>query len=456
MKYKILVVDDEELNLKSTSMCLENWGYQVDTAQNSVDAIKAVTNSLDHIAVILMDYRMPEKNGAQLAQEIRKINDESVILMYSGDSSREAVKESIKSGIVDFVDKGDDIEVLREAIERACRKYEETSRTLTPQIPAGKAEKLLTSIGLIGVSDAMKKIPVKILQYQTGDKPVLILGETGTGKDLVARALHVGRQDKFFVINCAAFTKNSHLLESELCGYEKGAFTGADQRKIGILEIANGGTVFFDELHRLDPDAQAKLLRIFQEKKIRRMGGAVEIPVDFKIIGATQPHIETLVKRGEFLPDLYYRLNFMKIEIPALRERPEDIGPLVAHFCARFNEANKTNKKFLASTIRVMERYYWPGNVRELDGAVYKLLKDSPTDKIDPKLLDSRLFAEAVEKIVTTYNELENKQERERRKYIMATLKTSNSIAHAAEKMGIPVTTLKSMLRKFQTAYAQV
>ncbi len=160
MRYKVLIVDDEDLNLKSTSMCLENWGYQVETAKNGEEAIRAVRTAHENIAVILMDYRMPVQNGAQVAQEIRKFNDDSVILMYSGDSSREAVKESIRSGVIDFIDKGDDLEVLREAIESACRKYEETSRVLVHHEPTGNAEKLLSSMGLSFHAKRFRKLEV--------------------------------------------------------------------------------------------------------------------------------------------------------------------------------------------------------------------------------------------------------------------------------------------------------
>ncbi len=450
MKYKVLVVDDEPLNLRSTSMCLEDWGYDVDVADSGTKAFKKVEENTEGYAVILMDFRMPNMNGAQVAAKIQKINQEAIILMYSGDSSRVAALDSFRiGGAVDFIDKGSDTEVLREAVESACRKYEETTRLLRPHFPKTESGKLLASMGLVGDSTIMLKVASKILSYGSSEKPLMILGETGTGKESVARALHTGPSEKFFAVNCASFSQNN-LFESELFGYEKGAFTGANQKRLGILELANGGTVFFDELHRMDLDSQGKLLRVLQEKKIRRVGGAAETAVDFRIITGTQPQITELVKEGKFLQDLYFRLKYLTLEVPPLRERPEDIGPLVSYFCEKFNEKNNAKKQFLMSTIRILEKYDWPGNVRELDGEIYQTLKDSVSNRIAPDQLNSQLFKDLPAKKSSNFEELKRRQEWETRHYLLSVLKTSKSVAQAAERMGLSSSTLKSMLAKFR------
>ncbi|MBK9294523.1 MAG: sigma-54-dependent Fis family transcriptional regulator [Oligoflexia bacterium] len=453
MKNKILVVDDDLLNLKSTALCLEEWGYEVTTAESGQSALQLLESKDNSFAVILMDFRMPDLNGAETSAQIRQFNEESVIIMYSGDSSRDATLEAFKKGgVLDYVDKGGDLDHLKVVVDNACKKYEESTKLLKLYVPNTESEKLLSSIGLIGKSPAMTRIGPKINLYRDDERPVLILGETGTGKEQIARALHAGSADKFFVVNCASFT-NSSLLESELCGYERGAFTGANVRKIGLLEMAHEGTIFFDELHRLEQDGQAKLLRILQEKKIRRVGGASEISVKFRPIAATHPNLEEMVRQEKFLQDLYYRLNHLTIEVPALRNRMEDIGPLVSHFVEKFNQKNGTKKQFLVSTIRTMEKHSWPGNVRELDAVVYKTLKDTPGSTIKPEHLDPRLFD--VTKTFSNYEEFKNQQICEQKKFLVNTLNNKKSVAHAAEYLGLPASTLKSMLERLNVKYGR-
>lgn len=456
MQYQILVVDDDALNLMSSRYLLEQWGYRVETAKGGDEAIRILQTSREAFAVVLLDYRMPGKDGPTTAREIRTFNNESIILMYSGDDSRDAIKETYKAGAVDFIEKGENNDELKLAIERYCRKYEETSRTLRTMAPKTSTEELIASIGMVGRSQAMADIAMQVVKYRAQRKPVLILGNTGTGKELIARALHNGPSETFFAINCAAYTDKPQLLESELFGYEKGAFTGATTAKAGTFQVAKGGSVLLDELPHLSRGAQAQLLRALQEKKIRRVGASQEIDVDFRLIAAAKPDLDERVKRNEFLSDFYYRLNYLRIDVPDLCERPEDIEPLVSHFCEKYFQETGQRKTFLMRTVRMMEKHSWPGNIRELEAYVYRLMVKSAKDTIDPSLLDGRFFDESEASKAMSYAQLEQKQENEKRSFILSVLKTSDSKAHAAEKLKLKPTTLYSMLERFKIGVESV
>lgn len=453
MKYKILVVDDLEYNLASTRLLLERWGYLVDCAQSGEEALQKIRNSHnseDEYAVVLLDYRMPDKDGAAVAREIRAINSESIILIFSADDSRDALKEAWMSGAVAFLEKDVEADILRAAIEGNCRKFEETSRTLKAKTEKDGNEKVIASIGMAGQSGLMAEVAIKVLKYRGSQESVLILGETGTGKELIARALHMGPADRFRVVNCATYQGNTHLLESELFGYEKGAFTGAQTMgKVGILESAMGGTIFFDEVHRLSLEAQGKLLRVLQEKKIRRVGGTKEYPVNFRIIAAGKPDLEQCVEANQLLPDLYYRLNVLPIEIPPLRDRPEDIAPLVNHFCKNHFNQTGQKKQFLMKTVRYLEGYHWPGNVRELENTVRKLLVDCTQNTIDPRQLDSKFFTTSQSIAGLSYLDLEKKHEQEKRQLLTSALYSARWTAtRAASRLGLPASTMYDLMDK--------
>jgi len=444
--YRILAVDDDEQNLKSTRCFLELWGYEVDTTTSPVEALARVMTSREAYAVVLLDYRMPTKNGAELSREIRAINQDSVILVYSGDPSRDALKFCMQSGAVDFVEKDDDVEKLRKAIERACKQFEDCARVLKSETLNTGAADLIASVGLVGRSMAMAEIARKTLRYRKVDDHVLITGESGVGKEPIARALSNG--GKFLAVNCAAFKDSTSMVESELFGYEKGSFTGAVNRKAGLLESAGDGTVFLDELHTLSLDSQQKVLRALQEKKIRRMGGNEEYPIKCRIVAACKPDIEQRLVDGSFLADLYYRLDVLRIDIPTLRERAEDIAPLVAHFCDRYNKKHGTNKSFLVKTVKLMEQYEWPGNVRELENMISKLCTDTDGPIIGPAHLPPSLKKEGQQSESSSFSEFESRQERERLQFLLAGVRGKTTV-QAAKDLGLPRTTLKSMLERY-------
>ena len=445
-KYNILLVDDQNENLSSTKDLLHRWGYQVDAAANSEEAIDYVKSGLKDYAVALVDYRMPGKLGTDTAKEIRAVNDEVVVLIYSAYPSVESLTATIRIGALNFIDKNEDLTSLRNALETACKEYERTRKLKSP-INQDEATKLIGKLGMVGCSAKLANVANQVERFRNSKKPVLILGETGVGKEMVAKALHMGHKDSFFVVNCAAFNGNS-LVESELFGHEKGAFTGAIVRKVGILEAAKGGTVYLDELHHLDLQTQGKLLRALREKKIRRVGGLKEEDVDFRLVASSWPNIEERVANGSVLPDLYYRLKFLTIEIPPLRERPEDIAPLVAHYCQKHFQETGIRKQFLMRTVRYLEQYSWPGNVGELDGYVSAILTESDRNDIDESLLDQEMLTGVSSPWSVTFSEFEARQERERKEFIQNALNASKSAQHAAQRLGLKRTTLHSIITR--------
>ncbi len=443
--HNILILDDQEENLSSTKDLLHRWGYKVDAVTTGTEAIENVKSGAKNYAVALLDYCLADKTGTEVGKEIRAIDSEVVLLVYSAYPSVESLTATLRAGVLNFIDKNEDLSALKAALETACKEYEKVRR-IKPPLSLDEASTLIASLGMVGRSAKLAYIAEQVKKYKESPKPVLILGETGVGKEMIAKALHKGRSETFFPINCAAFNESS-LVESELFGHEKGAFTGAVMRKVGILEQAKGGTVYLDEIHHLDLKIQARLLRCLREKKIRRVGGTSEEAVDFKLVVSSWPDIEKRVENGSVLPDLYYRINFLCIGIPALRERPEDIEPLVAHFSERYFQDTGVRKHFLVRTIRHLEKFDWPGNVGELDGIVSALLTDSDHATIDESQLNRRMKSSRQHSL-DTFAQLETKQLHEKREFIQSAIDSSKSIVSAAQKMGMKETSLHTLMNR--------
>jgi DNA-binding NtrC family response regulator len=445
MKYRILAVDDNLTNLLSTKVLLEEWGYDVDTVTNGKDAIRAIQMGTPEYAAILLDYQMPELNGAQVAARIQEMKSKSIILMYSCDDSREALRYSLKAGALDFIEKDSDPYQLKDTLSLACKKYEETIRVYKPYLDKAENQALLKSLNLIGQSQEMAKIAQRCINYRPLNNHVLLLGETGAGKGAFAKAIHNGHSDRFFPVNCSAFA-SSELIESELFGHEKGAFTGAVQSKAGIFQIAGTGTVFLDEVDRLGPKGQTALLRALRERKMRRVGATQEIDVSCRIVAAAKSDLFEKMERGEFLPDLYFRLNILVIKIPPLRERIEDIGLLVEYFCKRFESTTGIKRSFRTQTIRMLEGYQWKGNVGELEACIESLLIDATEETIAPAALLER-FKDSKEKPVVTMADLETKYEFEK-KLLIASAMQGGSKRQAAAKLGVNESSLRTMMSR--------
>jgi two-component system response regulator AtoC len=446
MKYRILAIDDDAENLESTTLQLEDWDYKVDTAQSGADGLKRIKEAERDYAVILLDNKMPDMSGAEVARKIREINAEAIILMYSCDSSREALKETFRAGAVDFIDKDENVERLKTALEIACHNYEESLKIHKPTVNKANNVDLLLSVGMVGQSQKMAEIVARGLNYRNYDQTVLILGETGSGKELVAKAIHGPDLHKFFAVNCAGFG-DGNLIESELFGYEKGAFTGASGRKAGILETAGNGTVFLDELHHLSLKAQGTLLRALREKKIRRVGATHETPISCRIFAASKPDLYRKVELGQFLPDLYYRIKYLTLEIPSLRERPEDIGLLVEYFARRFHKETGRKVVFRSKVIRIFEKHDWRGNVGELEGCVSELLINCKNGVVSPSDLDAKFQSlDILDNPTSTLAELDTKHQDEKRQFITNAIGVAGSRRRAAQRLGINESSLRAMI----------
>lgn len=445
-EYHILILDDELENLSSTKDLLKRWGYKVDAVATSEEVIDYVKSGAKNYAVALLDYRLPDKSGTEIAKEIRAIDSDVILLVYSAYPSVESLTATLRAGVLNFIHKNEDLLFLKSALETACKEYEKV-RKVKPPLTLDESMKLIASIGMVGKSAKLAHVAEQVNRYRESSKPVLILGETGVGKEMIARALHKGKADTFFPINCAAFNDSS-LVESELFGHEKGAFTGAIARKVGILERAKGGTVYLDEIHHLDLKVQARLLRCLREKKIRRVGGNNEEPVDFRLVASSWPDIEARVANGTLLPDLYYRIKFLCIEVPPLRERPEDIEPMVTLFCDRYFQETGARKHFLVRTLRRLEQHSWPGNVGELDGVVSALLTDSEQPTVDESLLEDALKNGNALSAGLTFAQFEARQEQEKKRFLQEALQSSKSPVLAARKIGLKPSTFHSMLTR--------
>jgi DNA-binding NtrC family response regulator len=301
---------------------------------------------------------------------------------------------------------------------------------------------------MVGCSKALAEVAKQSLLYRSLKKNILIVGETGTGKELVARSLHTGTTNKYFALNSASFSGNADLLESQLFGHLKDSFTGATRDKKGILEVAHDGTVFFDEIERLSLPAQAKLLRVFQEKTIRPVGESREFSVDFRLIAAAKPHIESMVKDGLFLEDLYHRLKNFTIEIPPLRERIEDIEPLLRLACKKYFEEIGRKKTFQVRTIKKLENYDWPGNNRELLQAAERILYHSPGNTVTPEDLSSEFFGKPKRRVMS-WSEFQKKRNEEKASYLTEALKRCKwNVDRTAEGLRMSKDTLHSMVRR--------
>jgi len=366
----ILIVDDEPVVRDSLGKWFEEEGYTVETASSARDALLKLPRQRWDLAVV--DIKMPGMDGLDLQRKMHEIDPELTIVIMTGYASVETAVRALKDGAYDYITKPfdpDDLaRLIRKALEHRQMKDENIRlRQTLEEIQAAE---------LVGQSSAMKKVGEMIQTVAPNDTTVLISGESGTGKELVARAVHNLSPRRFMplvVIHCGALTET--LLESELFGHEKGAFTGAQYRKKGKFEVAEGGTVFLDEISDISLKTQTDLLRVLQEKEITRVGGTQAIKVDFRVVAATNKDLENLVKEGTFRPDLFYRLNVFGIRVPPLRERQEDIPLLVDHFIRKYSQV--MNKRFTSVSKPAMEllmEYDWPGNVRELENAIERAM----------------------------------------------------------------------------------
>ena len=380
---RILVADDEESMRWVLSKALKRKGFSVDLAKDGDEALRMIQTS--HYDMAILDIKMPGLSGLDLLDQIRELKNELLVVIMTAEASMKNAVEAMKRGAYDYITKPFDLDVIDAIIEKIDKAREMTSQVsllkeeLKDRYPLEKT--------IIGNSPAMRDIYKTIGKVAPSDITVLIQGESGTGKELIARAIHFNSKrlgKPFIAINCAAIPKE--LLESELFGFEKGAFTGAVERKLGKFEQANGGTIFLDEIGDMPLDLQAKILRVLQEKEVTRTGGNQSITVDTRIVAATNQDLEVRVREKAFREDLYYRLNVVPINLVSLRERKEDIPLLVEYFLKKAcSEMELPTKQCAPDTLALLSAYSWPGNVRELENTIKRavILSSDPLLTVD-------------------------------------------------------------------------
>ncbi|HZU43151.1 MAG TPA: sigma-54 dependent transcriptional regulator [Terriglobales bacterium] len=435
---RLLIVDDELTVRDSLGKWFREEGYDVGTAENASEALTLLAERKWDLA--LLDIKMRGTDGIELQRRIHEIDPELTVIMMTGYASVETAVAALKNGAYDYVTKPLDPDEIAHLVKNALSHREAKQENI--RLKEAVAE-VTRPPELVGQGPAMSKVFDAIETVAPTDATVLITGESGTGKELVARAIHAGSARRFHplvVIHCGALTET--LLESELFGHEKGAFTGAQYRKKGKFEIAEGGTVFLDEIGDISLKTQTDLLRVLQEREITRVGGNQVIKVDFRIVAATNRNLEQFVEEGRFRPDLFYRLNVFRIELPALRERREDIPLLVDHFVRKFSLAmNKKITRVSPAAMSLLQQYPWPGNVRELENAVERAMVVAQEPEIREQ--DFTVKTKATNGDVKTLDDIE-------RAHILRVLEECNwNQTRAAEVLDIDRVTLHHKLKRY-------
>jgi len=385
----IFIVDDEPAILKLITHWVHNeWEYQVRTFTNGTDLLDNIDDGPD---LVLLDIMLPDISGTDILKRIKRMNKHLPVIMLSAQGNIDVALECIRDGAFDYFPKPVDKNRLRPAIQNAVRNYD-LQRKVDELNKDLQNEYSFDNI--ISADKMMQEVFKMVTKVLNNDITVLINGESGTGKELIARAIHYNgtrKSEPFVVVNSASIPRE--LLESELFGHERGSFTGAHQRKIGKFEVADGGTIFLDEIGDMEMSLQAKILRVIQQKEFERIGGNETIKTDVRIISATNVNLKEAVANREFREDLYYRLSSFPIHIPALRERRGDIVILVNHFLSEFRK--KMNKEITSvskAALKLLYDYDWPGNVRELENTIERCIILAEQDKIDVNVLPPQIL----------------------------------------------------------------
>jgi len=449
---RILIIDDEKSILDLLSVVFKKEGYKVETALSAKAALDFISN--DDFDLILTDIKLPQMSGMKILKHIKDKDPEMPVVMITAYGTIKQAVEALKMGALDYVVKPVNMEELKIIVAQGLEK-----RRIQAENVLLKRE-LKEKYGLenmVGKSKAMREIYSLIEKIAGTDSTVLISGESGTGKEIAARAIHhqSARKGKSFVsINCGALPEN--LLESELFGHVKGSFTGAIANKKGMFEIAEKGTLFLDEVGEMSPWTQVKLLRTLQDKRIRRVGGTEEIPVDARIIAATNQDLKKRIEEGKFREDLFYRLNVISLEIPPLRNRKEDIPVLISHFlkkyCARMG---RKMKRIPPRVMKIFESYSWPGNVRELENTIERIIAIEERETITESSLP--------EELLKPQNEVERDFELKpgfdlnatideiSRNFVQQALRRANgNLKDTAELLGINYRSLRYLIEKLE------
>ena len=447
----LLIVDDEQSYRQLLSLVFEGDGHHIRTAMNGRDAVAKLQE--EAAEVIITDVRMPDMDGIELLRAAREFLPDVGVVLMTAFATVDTAREAFKLGADDFIQKPFDVEELKIIVKKALEKQV----LITENRAFKRAQRDRGSVkNIIGHSDKMQAVYQMIETVAEVQSTVLIQGESGTGKELVARAIHdlSPRAEKPFIsINCGAFTDT--LLESELFGYIKGSFTGANANRKGLFEAAHKGTIFLDEIGEMSPAMQVKLLRVLQERRVRPVGAHDELPVDARVIAATNRDLKSMTDDGSFREDLFYRISVIPISLPPLRERREDIPDLVAHFIKKFCDQTGREVSISPKTMEILENYTWHGNVRELEHTIERAVALERGEEIQPERLPEHITNYNPERINAEFDlpdngiNLATHLENLEKTYVVEALKrTGGNQTRAAELLQMQVRSLRHLLDK--------
>jgi DNA-binding NtrC family response regulator len=440
-KYNILLVEDECDDREALYDALIDLGYSVVVAEDGIDALVKIKGT--QFDLIITDFQMPHMNGMELLREVKRDGQDAPVVFISGNSTVETSVEAMRLGALDFLVKPISIKAIKEIVEKACEK--QTDSTNTRGVSRDRYRLVTKNQNMVALMNLAKTVA-------DSKASVLIQGESGTGKELFARFIHnnsTRRSKPFVAINCAALPDG--LLESELFGHEKGAFTGAISKKLGKFELAQGGTILLDEITEMALHLQAKLLRVLQEEEIDRVGGNKPIPIDVRVIATTNRDIETVIEERHFREDLYYRLNVIPLKIPVLKDRGDDVIVLADYFIEKYNRIDGRSVKGLTNTaIQSLNNRFWRGNVRELENVIERavLLCQGEAITEEDLFIIEQPKAETVQK--KSYMPPGSLREMEKQLIFNALDETRGNRTHAAKILGINVRTLRNKLNEYR------
>jgi DNA-binding NtrC family response regulator len=456
----ILIVDDEAFIRENLERILAEDGYRPFSTESGAEAVKKVSE--EDVDLVLLDLNLAGKSGLDVLRELKEVDPEVLVIIITGYGTVESAVEALKMGAYDYMKKPFKADAIRLIVKLAL-ETQSLRREVRHLRRDAKDKDLLDSADMVGSSPALLQVYRQIREVSKHETAtVLITGESGTGKELVARGIHnlSPRKERPFVeINCGSLPFN--LLETELFGHERGAFTDAKNRKIGLFEESNGGTIFLDEIGEMDMNLQVKLLRVLEDRKIRRLGGNRNIDIDARVIAATNRNLKEAIEDKTFREDLYYRLNVFPIHISPLRDRREDIPPLLDYFIKRFSrEFNKRIREISRDALDLLMRYHWPGNVRELRNVVERICIMHNAEVIKPDFLPSEIWGEAPRREAPCSYDIppegimleEMIGEIEKDLIEKAVRITGGNVAKTARLLNVPRGTLRYKLEKYGVA----
>jgi DNA-binding NtrC family response regulator len=460
MRHTILVVDDNRENLKFLKGLLESRGMDVHQAPSPEFGSSLLRKNVGRYSLALLDYHMPSMMGDEATKLFHKIDRDLQVITISGDDTDEAFEKNLKAGSFLFLNRSISSERLISIVESYCKKFEDRKFCFSPEIDKSEAEKFISTFEMVGASAHLVDVCKSIQRYSKSDSPVLILGENGTGKERVARSIHEKSEFSkrpFVSVNCGAISEG--LIESELFGHVKGAFTGAVRDRLGCFREADGGTIFLDEIGDMPMSVQVKLLRVLQEKEITPVGSSQTVKVRARIVAATNVDIERAVKNGKFREDLFYRLNVLPVALQPLRSRTEDIEPLVRYFLSRWKLKTGEEKHIRSEVVQAMKGYRWPGNVRELENILSRLFVRVEGNTIEYAHLLENLERAAeqpeTQGVLESYHGLKAEFQNRERQILGKLLQQTGSLSKTAKLLKVAKSTLSDRLKNLGVPIAK-